>query len=119
MSQQGFRLLRMIVESGPVTPTELARRTQMDPAVVTRQSRTLEEDGMITRGRDDADGRLSSLTATDLGRRTVERMRRVLNQHMQLALEGWEDADVTHLADLLERLENDLRSIPYPDLPPA
>ena len=119
VSQQGFRLLRMVAEDGPITPTELARRTQIDPAVVTRQSRTLEDDGFITRSRDESDGRINTLLVTEMGRQTVQRMRRVLNRHMDLALEDWDDGDLTQLADLLERLAADLRAIPYPDLPPA
>ncbi|MDA8044521.1 MAG: MarR family transcriptional regulator [Actinomycetota bacterium] len=117
ISQQGFRLLRVIDETGPITPTELARLTRIDPAVVTRQCRTLADDGLISRARDEADGRLSTLAATDLGHQTVQRMRLVLNQHMQVALERWGESDVATLANLLERLEADLRAIPYPDLP--
>ncbi|HWE56379.1 MAG TPA: MarR family transcriptional regulator [Acidimicrobiales bacterium] len=116
VSQQGFRLLRLIVESGPITPTQLARRSDMDPAVVTRQSRLLEGDGLIERQRDGADGRLSSLSATPDGRRTVTRMGKVLNRHMQLALDDWPPEDVESLALLMGRLVDDLRSIPYPDI---
>ncbi len=96
----------------------MARRADIDPAVVTRQTRALEDTGMISRSRDTDDGRLSSLTATDLGHQTVERMRRVLGQHMELALQGWDHTDLALLADLLERLAGDLRAIPYPELPP-
>lgn len=118
ISQQGFRLLRMVAERGPITPTELARLTDIDPAVVTRQSRLLESDGLVTRTRDDGgDGRVSSLAVTDHGKRTVLRMRKVLNRHMQLALRAWSDRDVEVLADLMDRLVSDLRAIPYPELP--
>ena len=107
----------MVVELGSVNPAELARITEIDPAVVTRQSQLLEADGLITRARNESDGRQSTLTATDDGRKTVQRMRKVLNRHMQLALKTWSDEDIEVLADLMDRLVSDLRAIPYPDLP--
>ncbi len=119
VSQQGFRLLRMVVEAGEITPTELGRRTDMDPAVVTRQTRLLEAEGLIRRAAHSRDGRFSSLSATEAGVETVERMRKVLNRHMQLALETWDASDVEALADLMARLVDDLRAIPYPELPPG
>lgn len=119
VSQQGFRLLRMIVDAGPITPTELARHTEMDPAVVTRQVRQLEAEALVERTRDEADGRLTTLSATQKGRDTVRRMRRVLNRHMRLALENWDATEVDLLADLMSRLVADLRAIPYPELAPS
>jgi DNA-binding MarR family transcriptional regulator len=107
------------VEAGEITPAELARRTDIDPAVVTRQSRPLEAAGLIIRTRDESDGRLSSLIATEFGRATEIRMRTVLNRHMKLALRAWAEEDVEILATLMARLARDLRAIPYPDLPPG
>lgn len=117
VSQQGFRLLRMVVEAGEITPTELARHTDMDPAVVTRQSSLLEAEGLIVRTPHGRDGRVTTLSATADGIETVRRMRKVLNRHMQMALASWDAADVETLADLMGRLVEDLRAIPYPDLP--
>lgn len=117
VSQQGFRLLRMVVEAGEISPTELARRTDMDPAVVTRQTRLLEAEGLIVRTPHGRDGRASTLSATDVGAETVRRMRKVLNRHMQLALATWDAGDIEMLAELMGRLVDDLRAIPYPELP--
>jgi DNA-binding MarR family transcriptional regulator len=107
----------MVVEAGEITPAELARRTDIDPAVVTRQSRLLEAAGLIIRTRDKSDGRLSGLIATDFGRTTEVRMRKMLNRHMRLALRTWAEEDVEILATLMARLARDLRAIPDPDLP--
>ena len=46
-------------------------------------------------------------------------MQKVLDRHMELALESWNDEDVVLLADLMGRLIHDLRAIPYPELPPS
>jgi DNA-binding MarR family transcriptional regulator len=108
-----------MVDAGRITPTDLARRTDMDPAVVTRQVRQLEADGLIRRTRGSTDGRLSSLTPTEEGRDAVCRMRGVLNRHMHLALAGWKQSEVDLLADLMSRLVADLRAIPFPELPRA
>lgn len=119
LSQQGYRLLRIVVESGPITPTELARRTGIDPAVITRKTRQLEAERLISRCRDETDGRSSTLSATGSGTRALKRMKKVLDRHMEIALESWNNEDVELLADLMGRLVRDLRVIPYPDLPPG
>ena len=45
-------------------------------------------------------------------------MKKVLDRHMELALESWTNEDVELLADLMGRLIHDLRAMPYPELPP-
>ena len=117
LSQQGYRLLEIVVESGPITPTELAGRTGIDPAVITRQARQLEAAGLISRHRDEADGRSSTLAPTGSGTRALRRMKKVLDRHMERALERWNDEDVVLLADMMGRLVHDLRAIPYPEVP--
>ena len=117
LSRQGYRLLQIVVETGPITPTELAGRTGIDPAVITRQTRQLEAEGLISRHRGDTDGRSSTLMPTGSGTRALRRMKKVLDRHMELALENWNDGDVELLANLMGRLVHDLRAIPYPELP--
>jgi DNA-binding MarR family transcriptional regulator len=116
LSQQGFRLLRRVVDRDEVSAGELARLTDIDPAVVTRQLRQLAEAGHVERGADPADRRVSVVRATAQGREAVRRMRGVLSGHMRLALAGWSQDDVGALAGLLGRLVEDLRAVPYPEL---
>jgi DNA-binding MarR family transcriptional regulator len=119
LSRQGFLLLRNIAEAGRITPTELARRTGIDPAVITRQTRQLAAEGLIIRRRDETDGRSSTLAPTGSGTRALRRMKRVLDRHMEIALESWTHEDVELLANLMRRLVHDLRAMPYPELPPC
>jgi DNA-binding MarR family transcriptional regulator len=116
LSQQGFRLLRRVVEYGAVSPGELARLSDVDPAVVTRQLHQLESDGHIERRATPGDRRVSTVRPTIRGRAAVERMRGVLSHHMRLALADWPPGDVEVLAGLLGRLVEDLRAVPYPGL---
>lgn len=119
LSQQGFRLLRRIVERGATSPGELARLSDIDPSVVTRQLRQLALDGYIERTATPGDRRVSTVRPTEQGRAAVVRMRGVLSGHMRLALRSWPAADIETLAGLLGRLVDDLRAVPYPEMEEA
>ena len=61
---------------------------------------------------DPDDRRASRIRLTPAGRRTIERVRRARRAWLEQLLQGWDDDDLSHLADLLSRfaahLERDL-----------
>ena len=116
ISQQGFRLLGRIVEGGPTSPGQLASLLELDPAVVTRLLRQLDEAGWVARRRSSEDGRMTVVEVTPRGSETFERMREVIWRHMRRALSGWSDGDVERLSVLLERLVEDVQRDPYASL---
>jgi DNA-binding MarR family transcriptional regulator len=68
---------------------------------------TLEHAGMVVREGDPADGRRARVTATDAGRRTLERMRRRKAAYLARRLRELSDEDVRTLdgaVAILERL---------------
>ncbi len=113
LSQQGLRLLGRLIDTGPTSPGELAARLELDPAVVARLLRQLEERGLVSRERSPTDGRVSTMHATDAGRDAFDRMRQVIWRHMRRVLAGWPEGDVEALATLLDRLVVDVQQIPY------
>jgi len=119
LSQQGLRLLGRLIDSGPASPGRLAGLLELDPAVVTRLLRQLEDGGFVMRERSDQDGRVSTMHATDTGREAFERMRQVIWRHMRRVLAGWNGSDIEALAALLDRLVADVQRAPYPTLPEA
>lgn len=116
ISQQAYRLLGRVVESGPTSPGQLAVMLDLDPAIVARLLRQLEEGGLLERSRHLEDGRMTVVEATGAGQETFDRMREVIWRHMRRALSAWPSEDVTSLAVLLDRLVEDVQRHPYPPL---
>ena len=119
VSQQAYRLLGRVVESGPTSPGQLAGMLDLDPAIVTRLLRQLDEAGLLDRRRNRDDGRMTVVEATDAGRDTFDRIREVIWRHMRRALSAWPEDDVATLAELLNRLVVDVQRQPYPSLDEA
>lgn len=113
LSPLALRVLERTLEAGRTTPGRLAERLDLDPGAVTRLLRQLEESGLVVRGRDAGDGRISTVEATDAGRESFERFRRVIWDQVRRALADWPTGEVTALADLLERLVSDVQKEPY------
>jgi DNA-binding MarR family transcriptional regulator len=116
ISQQGLRLLGRIVEGGPTSPGQLAALLDLDPAVVTRLLRQLEDAGWVSRSRSSEDGRMTVVDVTGPGADTFDRMREVIWRHMRRALSEWPPGEVEKLSSLLRRLVEDVQRQPYPSL---
>lgn len=116
ISQQGLRVLGRVVEGGATSPGHLASMLDLDPAVVARLLRQLEEAGWVSRARSSEDGRVTVVEPTASGTATFDRMREVIWRHMRRALSGWPPEDVQSLAGLLRRLVGDVQKQPYPSL---
>jgi len=112
ISQQGYRLLGRVVE-GATSPGQLAGMLDLDPAIVARLLRQLEEAGLLERRRSEEDGRMTVVEATASGRDTFDRIREVIWRHMRRALSTWPQEDVATLASLLDRLVDDVQRDPY------
>ena len=109
----GAALLAILVEQGPLSLTDLARETDMDPGAASRQVKALEAAGLVDRGGRDGDARVQVLGVTPSGREVRRRMAEVQDRHMADVLEGWNAADRTQFAQLLARFVDDLRSVEY------
>ena len=113
LSQQGLRLLGRLIDVGPTSPGQLATLLELDPAVVARLVRQLEDMDFVVRQRSAADGRVSTLQATPAGQDAFDRVRQVIWRHMRRVLDGWDPGDIADLAVLLERLVGDVQGVPY------
>ena len=74
ITEQQWRVVRVLAEGRPLDATELADRACLLPPSLTRIVRTLEERGFVSRQRDEADARRTFIEITPAG---VEFIRQV------------------------------------------
>jgi DNA-binding MarR family transcriptional regulator len=100
-------MLATIERHGPLTPSELAQRERVQRPTVTRMLARLEEDGIVQRAADPADGRSFLVSLTPAGRELLHEVRTrkdaYLAQRLQ-ALSAEERAALDRAADVLEHL---------------
>ena len=113
ISQPGLQLLRRIQEDEGLQIGELARLTDMDPAAAGRQLAQLVEDGLVSREKASDDGRAVVVRITPRGAEVRRSLGVVGERHMSDVLSGWSAADRRHLAQLLPRLVEGLRTVAY------
>jgi DNA-binding MarR family transcriptional regulator len=103
--------LATIDRAGPLTPSELAKAERIQRPTATRLLDRLEEEGLVTRAADPADGRCSIVTATAEGSALLKRLRGRKNAYLARRMKGLPEDDVVALeraAEILERvLEGD------------
>jgi DNA-binding MarR family transcriptional regulator len=66
--------LKLLISSGPLTSSELARRMYLSHGTITWMVDRLEAGGLVIRSRDDVDRRRVTVSVTDKGRHTVEKV---------------------------------------------
>lgn len=67
VTEQQWRVLRVLVEEGPLDPTSIAERAVLLLPSLTRILQKLEEKELVTRGRDQFDRRRHVITLTEAG----------------------------------------------------
>lgn len=116
VTQLGYALLCRIQEDGPLGLRRLADLAHMDPSVVGRQVRQLEQAGLVVRRPDPRDSRTTLVSVTPRGREVRRRMFEVYERHMLEVLSRWSEREVAQLGRLLSRLVDDMRSVGLPVL---
>lgn len=103
------RLIYYLMENGPLRPSELARRTDTDPGILTRQVNALERQGIVERRPDPTDRRAMTVHMLPRGRRIALRLREVQDEVLGSQLAGWTAGDLDQAAGLMEQLIRDIR----------
>jgi DNA-binding MarR family transcriptional regulator len=102
-----------------LTPTALMRTALVTSGAITQRLDRLEEKGLITRGRSDADGRAVVVTLTDAGRTALDG---ALPDHLETErgmLAGLSGDERAQLAGLLRRWLVALGRVPGGDPDPS
>jgi DNA-binding MarR family transcriptional regulator len=111
-----YLALQAIAE-GEIVGAELARRAAVSPAAVSQLLATLEEGGLLARGRLEVDRRRQSLALTEQGRRGLRSAQAELRDRLAGLLADLPPPEADALAGLLERLQASLSGTPPPPRP--
>ncbi|MHA6627358.1 MarR family winged helix-turn-helix transcriptional regulator [Pseudonocardia sichuanensis] len=101
-------VLSLLAREGEQRLGAVAAHLEVDPSVASRQVAALEQLGLVLRRPDPADRRAQLLAASDAGLATLAEHRGLRARWVADALEGWDDAEVSHLVARLDQLVHDL-----------
>ncbi len=104
ITEQQWRVLSVLSESSPRDASDVSERASILAPSLTRIIKTLEDRGLITRGRFDDDGRRVQLAITPAGTaliREVSPERRAIYRKLE---RRYGAAEMEKLLDLLDRL---------------
>jgi DNA-binding MarR family transcriptional regulator len=113
-------VLGLLVREGEQRLGQVAAHLEIDASVVSRHVAALEQLDLVVRRPDPADRRAQLLAASEAGVATLGDHCALRARWVAEALAGWDDAEVAHLVDRLDRLVHDLhqalaeRSEPVP-----
>lgn len=108
LDRSGYLILHDLVVNGSQNVNVLAAHLGLDASTITRQVVCLERAGRVRRTRDPLDGRAVVVESTDTGLDDLERHRADRADLYGRVLGGWSRLDRALLAELLERLNDDL-----------
>lgn len=97
-----LRLLNILDGELPLAVREISRRAHVDQAWVSRSLRDLESRDLVRRQSDPSDSRLTLISLTAHGRKTLDQVRPYALKSEQLLLNG---IDEEKLKTLLDRVE--------------
>jgi DNA-binding MarR family transcriptional regulator len=102
VDRAGIALLyALYLENTSLRLTDLAVRLQIEAPAVTRKAQQLERSGLVSRTRDQDDGRATLLQLTKEGHRTIARFLDVRREWLKTLLSGWPDAKQAEFARLV------------------
>jgi homoprotocatechuate degradation regulator HpaR len=102
VTEQQWRVLRVVDEEGPLDATEVANRASVLAPSLTRIIKTLEDRGFILRRRADEDGRRALLSVTPSGKAFIEDISPEQRRIYQSLEEKYGVERIEELLDLLE-----------------
>jgi DNA-binding MarR family transcriptional regulator len=105
------------IDEGKIVGAELARRAAISPAAVSQLLATLEESGLLTRGRLEDDRRRQTLALTKEGQLALRSAQAALRDGVGGLFAGLPPREADALARSLERLQASLSGTPPPPRP--
>lgn len=111
LDRAGYVVAGAVARLGPVRQAELAAELQLDASTASRHVCALERAGLIAREPDPDDRRAQLVRLTPAGTTAVRRLREGRRAVIEEAVAAWSEQEREQLADLLERLSDDLERV--------
>jgi DNA-binding MarR family transcriptional regulator len=109
ISRTNSRLLAYVEERGPISVSKIAGMLDVSQPTASRSLQQLEEEGLVTRTSDPADGRVVVYAVTAKGRRARQKLRQHMHDQLAVALTDLGEDRTTEIADALDELVQRLR----------
>src|SRR5262249_57446714 len=103
-----FLVLHTVACHGPVRPSELADRLQLDASTVSRHLRNLEQAALVVRGADPNDRRAARVCVSAAGQTVLDEGFQARQALISRAFAAWAVEDREALVSLLTRLADDM-----------
>ena len=101
-----WRVIAVLGGADRLTAQDLTTSTAMDKVNVSRAVRALIERGLVERKKHQSDGRSALLELTPAGRSVYTEIAPIALRHEADLLNGFSEAEIEQLKELLMRLEN-------------
>ncbi len=108
LDRSAYLLLGELTTHGPLGIAALAQTFLVDLSTASRQTATLEANGLVQRLSDPDDGRVSLLQITPLGRTRYQETRDARHALFDDILEGWSEEDRGRFGAYLARLNRSI-----------
>lgn len=108
LDASAYLLLATVALTPGTRTSDLADLVGVGRGTMSRQVTRLERLGLLTRTPAPRDSRSQPLELTAEGTRRLAHARAARQRYLRGTLAGWEPGELTHLADLLGRLNDDL-----------
>jgi DNA-binding MarR family transcriptional regulator len=111
MSLSRIEVLHEVWHAGEISQVELARRLDMEGALLTRFVKQMEAVGLVTRRTDPADNRFTLVRLAPAGQAALEKMEALGDAFQSQLLEGLSPAERASLVRAMKRMQGNLVSM--------
>jgi DNA-binding MarR family transcriptional regulator len=112
LSRPSITIISTLRQSGPVRLSLLARLTDLEAPLISREIRELVEAGLVRRSADPTDGRAGIVELTPAGRQAYQAYRSATDDIISETFAGWSANDLHDLRIKLERVVQDFTRLP-------
>ena len=107
LSGPAIAILACLRVRGPMRLSDVARDTNLEAPLVSRETRALVDGGYVRRGPHATDGRVSIVELTDRGREASETYRAAADAITAEVFQRWSASEIKQLAAQLERVASE------------
>nr|WP_286195071.1 MarR family transcriptional regulator [Agrobacterium sp. Ap1] len=107
-----YQIALTIDRHGGCKTGELASILDMDKSAVSRLTKSLSENGLVTSRTDPSDGRGTIFELSRQGRQNLERSNTIKGEAFFARLADWSAQEMTHFSTLLEKFNRSSHSTP-------